>query len=110
MFACKEEFTKYTPIAMLHGSTANDGPFNIIRRGKVVKEVVLNRKRNSITLLNVTHAPSLANNLISLGKLDRSGYKATIGEGEINLQDRKGVAFMKGRLNDNNIYEVEFTL
>jgi len=74
-FIDKTLFTTYTLLnqAIPSLGTGQDSIFQIIRKGSIKFELVIDRKVKKIILNNMLHTPNLRSNLISVSKLSKKG-------------------------------------
>ncbi|KAJ7129925.1 hypothetical protein C8R46DRAFT_925191, partial [Mycena filopes] len=76
----REDFVEYYP-AERAGTAAEGSPFRILATGVVRKTVMYEGQKKEIAL-NAIHTPDITTNLISISKLDASGYSVEFGKGK----------------------------
>ena len=82
----KSDFSNYSlldpPIFL---NAANQQKFPAIGVGSLAIQVPNSSAESTLTLANVLHSPAVGYTLVSLGMLDKKGYCASIGGGNLKL-------------------------
>ena len=62
----------------------------MVGRGVIALECKTNNGLTKVLLQDALHVPNASNNLISMGRLTKAGFKGLFGGDQIIIQDRKG--------------------
>jgi hypothetical protein len=92
-----EQFSDYTP---LKGETINRLGDNSVKahgRGTITLESFVNGERQTVSLHNTLYAPTAANNLLSITRIDEAGGSATFKNGKASIYSKSGKLFLEGR-------------
>ena len=82
----KSDFSTYTTLdPPVFLNAANQQRFPAIGVGSLSINAPNGNCRSPLTLPNVLHAPAVGYTLVSLGALDKQGYRASIGSGHLEL-------------------------
>jgi hypothetical protein len=101
----REDFSEYYA-ANREGKVAEGSKFCILATGVVRKTIMFQGQKKEITL-NAIHTPDITVNLISISKLDASGYFVEFGRGKATFKKPDGLLFMAGML-VNSMYQLDF--
>ena len=108
MFVSREVFTEYKPIPPQKGDSAkvDDGSFDIIGEGNVVKRYQVDGEDRQITFTCALHTPTLNANLISVSSFNKAGLTTTFGGGKGVICKVDGTIVICGK-NVNGMYILE---
>src|SRR6266571_4246158 len=82
----KSDFASYTVLdPPVYLNTTNQQRFPAVGTGTLAIHVPNGGTSSPITLTDVLHAPAVGYTLVSLGALDKKGYRASIGGGNLKL-------------------------
>ncbi|KAJ7695304.1 hypothetical protein B0H16DRAFT_1351106, partial [Mycena metata] len=76
----REDFAEYYPVER-EGKAAEGSKFRILGTGVVRKTITYMGEKKQLTL-NAIHTPDITFNLVSISKLDASGYSVEFGRGK----------------------------
>ncbi|KAF5374432.1 hypothetical protein D9615_009058 [Tricholomella constricta] len=108
-FVRREDFETYTELPRGEaGATADGGEFQIVGRGRVRKTAIYDGNRIELTFEHAVHAPNLAHNLVSIGRLDKGGCRVIFGGGGAIFFAPDGSAFMQGMTHNESMYRLDF--
>jgi hypothetical protein len=106
-FHNRNSFTSYTPQDGIVGSSSRKGTsFSIHGRGNVEIRTKYYGKEHIITFPNTYHSPDISSDLISIGTLDKLGYKFTIGSGILRFITKDDKVMLEAKLT-NGLYVVQ---
>ena len=108
MFVSRDDFAEYKPTTARTGDSAkaNNGDFEILGEGKVVKRYLVNGKPKAITYTRALHTPTLNANLISVSAFDKAGLTVTFGGGKGVIRKPDGTVVLTSR-GEKGMYLVE---
>ena len=106
----REAFINYTPSNNTSVIGVGGKKVKIAGRGTVILISTFNGQRYILRLEDVIHVPEQTNNLISLGRWDKSGGTYTGGKGKITLTTNNGVQIARGMQLTNNLYKLAVKL
>jgi hypothetical protein len=105
--AC-EAFAKYSPADGITVAGVGNAKMSVAGRGTVKLRSRCEGQEYDLRLENVLHIPSNQNNLLALGRWEKSGRTYTGKNGVLTLNDAKGKAIAKGKCIENNLYKMQF--
>ncbi|KAF5327948.1 hypothetical protein D9758_016775 [Tetrapyrgos nigripes] len=108
-FKQRSYFDTYTPHNDKGGSSHEDAQFDIVGKGDVKVEVSYNGVVYHLLFRNAFHAPSISNNLLSTGTLDKLGWTARLGNGRMIFKDTSGKERFEAILK-TGVYVMDATL
>src|SRR6266852_1644717 len=86
----RADFTNYKDTPACAFKMANNQPFNTTGHGDIVIEVPNGGEITWMLLCDVLYAPEVSYMLVSIGKLDKSGYQALFGSSQMKLTNPEG--------------------
>ena len=102
----REDFTEYQPMKGkgIEVICANSDPMEVLGSGTV--EVTMSNGQQHVlcVLQNVLHIPALGTNLLSLGQLDKRGYRTHISKGKIEIESGTGEKVFECRQRLDGLY------
>ncbi|KAF5372634.1 hypothetical protein D9758_005121 [Tetrapyrgos nigripes] len=108
-FKQRSYFHTYTSHNDKGGSSHEDAQFDIVGKGDVKVEMVHNGVVYHLLFRNAYHAPSISNNLLSTGVLDKLGWTALLGKGRMIFKDTSGEEKFEAILN-SGVYVMDAKL
>ncbi|KAF5362642.1 hypothetical protein D9758_009556 [Tetrapyrgos nigripes] len=108
-FKQRSYFDTYTPHNDKGGSSHEDAQFDIVGKGDVKVKVSYNGVVYHLLFRNAFHAPSISNNLLSTGTLDKLGWTARLGNGRMIFKDTSGKERFEAILK-TGVYVMDATL
>jgi len=106
----REAFINYTPSSNTSVTGVGGMKVKIAGRGTVILILTFNGQKYILRLEDVIHVPEQTNNLISLGRWDKSGGTYIGGKGTIVLTTNNGVQVTQGVQVANNLYKLAVEL
>ena len=100
-------YVKLDPPVFLNA--ANQQQFPAVGTGSLVVHAPNGGSQSSITLQNALHAPAVGYTLVSLGALDREGYRASLGSGQLDLFAPGGQRIARIPQTSRGLYRVAHT-
>lgn len=107
-FKERDVFVEYRPVDMTGQSSKAGVSFTVKGVGKVQIQVIRDGKQHTLTFNDALHAPDITANLISISKMDRQGWHAVFGGGQVRFFYGKDKVF-GGELR-NGLYMISGSL
>lgn len=107
----KSDFSTYTTLnPPVYLNAANQQRFPAIGTGTLSIRAPNGAVSSTLTLQDVLHAPAVGYTLVSLGALDKRGYRTSIGGGTLELYTPGGDRIARVPQSDRGLYRTEHHL
>ena len=83
------QFPSYIPIIPKPTTPANNHTFKAIRRGNIMITLLNGNSSSCILLCDILHVPGMGTTLISISRLDTTGYATLFRDGPCQILDGK---------------------
>ena len=103
----KADFTSYVPLSSpIYLNSANNSKFPALGTGTLVVKTLVDGHESKLVLHNVLYAPAVGYTLVSLGLLDKGGYKYNVDNGVLRLLSPRREPIADIPRNPYNLYKV----
>lgn len=102
-----EDFENFENIPPMHFCAANKESFSAVGKGKMVIDVPDGADISQLQLTEVLYSPEVSYTLISIGKLNEKGFKATFHDGKCVIKGPDGVHIGAVPKTKKSIYKVK---
>ena len=99
-------FNNFVNIAPKSLNAANKQRFAAVGQGDLVIEVPNGIDVSKLQLTKVLFSPEVGYTLVSIGKLDKQGYKFLFGDGKMTMHDRDGETIGEVLKTEKGVYKV----